>query len=266
MGLKRLDWDQLTETPIVFYVDADNHIGLQQLLSDSVKFRRRFTLAHLKKLTGWDEVLTANQAKSARLWIQRTSQEEKRRLFRSRPSTFDKHPERAAREVLEALPKAALKYLRLEKNRWELIGSEREFVVYQDQLLELNRLTRLLRLPFAFSDIDGLDDWSRRSRGNELWDIFKGHTEKYTPADLKRAHEASSANLSELARSTMLGCFYCLSIDSAADYLDWATANEIGPEQRGLQCMRCGIDSILGDDSGFPINEEFLTIMHNYWF
>jgi hypothetical protein len=31
-------------------------------------------------------------------------------------------------------------------------------------------------------------------------------------------------------------------------------------------CPRCGIDSVLGDRSGFPISAEFLGEMHRYWF
>jgi hypothetical protein len=31
-------------------------------------------------------------------------------------------------------------------------------------------------------------------------------------------------------------------------------------------CARCGIDSVIGDKSGFPIAREFLAEMQRYWF
>ncbi len=31
-------------------------------------------------------------------------------------------------------------------------------------------------------------------------------------------------------------------------------------------CPYCGIDSVLGDNEGFPITQEFLRTMNNEWF
>jgi hypothetical protein len=31
-------------------------------------------------------------------------------------------------------------------------------------------------------------------------------------------------------------------------------------------CPSCGIDSVIGDASGFPITEEFLAAMESRWF
>jgi hypothetical protein len=31
-------------------------------------------------------------------------------------------------------------------------------------------------------------------------------------------------------------------------------------------CPRCGIDSVIGDQSGFPITPEFPERMKRYWF
>jgi hypothetical protein len=44
---------------------------------------------------------------------------------------------------------------------------------------------------------------------------------------------------------------------------DEADINETG--QTAL-CPRCGIDSVLGSASGYPINREFLQKMNEYWF
>ena len=31
-------------------------------------------------------------------------------------------------------------------------------------------------------------------------------------------------------------------------------------------CPSCGIDSVIGESSGFPITEEFMREMNSYWF
>ena len=41
------------------------------------------------------------------------------------------------------------------------------------------------------------------------------------------------------------------------------TPNDVGTT---AICPRCGIDSVLGDRSGFPISAEFLSEMQRYWF
>ncbi|MCE7962609.1 MAG: hypothetical protein DYH05_08955 [Acidobacteria bacterium ACB1] len=31
-------------------------------------------------------------------------------------------------------------------------------------------------------------------------------------------------------------------------------------------CPKCGIDSVIGSNSGYPINDEFLRRMRSHWF
>lgn len=31
-------------------------------------------------------------------------------------------------------------------------------------------------------------------------------------------------------------------------------------------CPKCGIDSVIGDVSGFPIEATFLAVMRDFWF
>jgi hypothetical protein len=31
-------------------------------------------------------------------------------------------------------------------------------------------------------------------------------------------------------------------------------------------CPKCGIDSVLGDACGYPLTEDLLSRMHQYWF
>lgn len=60
--------------------------------------------------------------------------------------------------------------------------------------------------------------------------------------------------------SRLCGCFYCGAIFPPSEIMDW------GDEGRTALCARCGIDSVIGDRSGFPITSEFLGQMNHYWF
>jgi hypothetical protein len=37
-------------------------------------------------------------------------------------------------------------------------------------------------------------------------------------------------------------------------------------EEKMAFCPYCGIDSVIGSKSGFPITKIFLEAMHKYWF
>ncbi len=62
----------------------------------------------------------------------------------------------------------------------------------------------------------------------------------------------------------MCGCFYCLEIYSPVEITRWIDERD-GVGTCAL-CPRCGIDSVIGSASGYPITEEFLKKMHHYWF
>lgn len=81
--------------------------------------------------------------------------------------------------------------------------------------------------------------------------------------DLKRAHRHSSLHREELLRSTVCGCFYCLSIFPPAEISDWTDGSPVGLT---ALCPKCGIDSVIGSESGYDISIEFLTRMHEAWF
>ena len=69
-------------------------------------------------------------------------------------------------------------------------------------------------------------------------------------------------NRDELRRSDVCGCFYCGQIYSPKIMSEWV------PDVDGQTdvCPFCGIDSVIGDASGYPIQKEFLDRMHRYWF
>jgi hypothetical protein len=85
-----------------------------------------------------------------------------------------------------------------------------------------------------------------------------------TQPDYVQAHKHSSYHREEIISSKICGCFYCLATFSPNEIIDWIDEKDnIG--QTAL-CPRCGIDSVIGIESGFPISQEFLKKMHQYWF
>ncbi len=74
------------------------------------------------------------------------------------------------------------------------------------------------------------------------------------------AHKHSSNHKQEISSSESCGCFYCLQIFAPSEVKDWVDAGGTA------LCPFCGIDSIIGSASGFPITKEFLTTMQEHWF
>ena len=80
-------------------------------------------------------------------------------------------------------------------------------------------------------------------------------------SDYIEAHAYCFNNKPELEKDFSCGCFYCLQIFSPAEIIEWVK------DLRGSAiCPYCGIDSVIGAGSGYPITTEFLKQMHDYWF
>lgn len=94
-----------------------------------------------------------------------------------------------------------------------------------------------------------------------LGDVYlKG---KRTMDDIINAHKFSSDNYDALKNETLCGCFYCISIFNPEEIEGWLG----DPDGRKTAvCPHCGIDSVIGESSGYPITEDFLKEMKNYWF
>ena len=86
------------------------------------------------------------------------------------------------------------------------------------------------------------------------WDI--------SPSPIVRAHKHGHKNRDEILRSEACGCFYCLRVYPPSRIDDWV---EDKPIPTAI-CPACGIDSVIGSASGFPINKEFLEKLRAYWF
>ena len=77
---------------------------------------------------------------------------------------------------------------------------------------------------------------------------------------LESAYCHAKSHRAELAASTHCGCYFCFNKFAFTTIARWTDA-----DQTAL-CPRCGIDAVLGDASGFPIEERFLRRMHTQWF
>ena len=75
------------------------------------------------------------------------------------------------------------------------------------------------------------------------------------------AHKYSSNHCDKLMQDSLCGCFYCLKIFSPNEICEWV--EDIGGT---ALCPYCCVDSVIGEHSGYPITEEFLSKMNEYWF
>ena len=75
------------------------------------------------------------------------------------------------------------------------------------------------------------------------------------------AHGHCRENRSELASSHVAGCFYCCSTFQPNTIEFWLDGDQTA------ECPQCGIDSVIGDASGFPAaDKQFLKNMNEFWF
>jgi len=74
------------------------------------------------------------------------------------------------------------------------------------------------------------------------------------------AHKHCLRHRAELEASDVCGCFYRLAIFQPKETTEWTDDNQTA------LCPKCGIDSVIGSASGYPITNEFLQRMHDRWF
>lgn len=81
--------------------------------------------------------------------------------------------------------------------------------------------------------------------------------------DLENAHKLSAENKEQIAKSSLCGCFSCCKIFTPDKIEDWIQ------EKNGKEsaiCPYCYSDTILGNASNYPVNENFLRAMNERWF
>ncbi|MFC7370963.1 cytoplasmic protein [Fictibacillus iocasae] len=77
----------------------------------------------------------------------------------------------------------------------------------------------------------------------------------------KGPHDFSYKNRELLEKDQICGCFYCLKIFHPSEIDEWEGENE-----DTAFCPYCGIDSVIGESSGYHITKEFLVKMNTEWF
>lgn len=81
--------------------------------------------------------------------------------------------------------------------------------------------------------------------------------------DVILAHEHVWHNYPKIKDDKICGCIYCLKIFKPSEIYDWTIEPNGG---HTALCPYCNIDSVIGESSGYPITEEFLKKMNEYWF
>lgn len=78
--------------------------------------------------------------------------------------------------------------------------------------------------------------------------------------DIIEAHKFSIHHREQIEQSEKCGCFYCTAIFDPKEINFWIDSNDTAI------CPYCAIDSVIGDQSGYPITKEFLSAMNKKWF
>jgi len=89
--------------------------------------------------------------------------------------------------------------------------------------------------------------------------------EKYGIECLKSAHKHSIYHQKEIMESDVCGCFSCKQIFQPKEIFNWCDKDN--PKGATAMCPYCYVDSVIGSESGYPVDEqEFLEEMNEYWF
>jgi hypothetical protein len=76
----------------------------------------------------------------------------------------------------------------------------------------------------------------------------------------RKAYESASNHRLQVEASKRCGCFNCKTTFPAAEVVAWDDTTQTA------LCPRCGVDAVIGDASGEPVNDlTFLRKMHTYW-
>ncbi len=89
-------------------------------------------------------------------------------------------------------------------------------------------------------------------------------SENYSDAAIT-AHGFSSNHKAALEKDKICGCFCCLAIFDPVEIEEWIISPKGDPKGTAI-CPYCGVDSIIGESSGYPITKKFLQEMKNCWF
>ncbi len=90
---------------------------------------------------------------------------------------------------------------------------------------------------------------------------------------LNEIYKHSFDNKAEIERSQACYCIYCKEEFSSGEIKNWVVNGRQGkplrrnaiPEETAL-CPKCGIDSVIGDASGYEMTPALIHAMHEFWF
>ena len=85
------------------------------------------------------------------------------------------------------------------------------------------------------------------------------NTEQKCESDYITAHEYCMFNRRLIEHDKRCGCFHCLKVFDTKE-LEWVDFDLTA------LCPYCGIDAVIGESAGYPLIEEFLEKMRDYWF
>lgn len=107
------------------------------------------------------------------------------------------------------------------------------------------------------------------SQSNEMHASDSNATGYPTP-DHIAAHKRSSIHRAEVLASEICGCFHCRATFPPTEIEDWVDERPMGDGNSShgetALCPKCGIDSVIGSASGFPITPDLLRRMNAHWF
>ena len=114
---------------------------------------------------------------------------------------------------------------------------------------------------------------SQHAIWEKMWATIRQRSEERRKAEpeLVLAHKQCSDNRVAISQSSLCACFYCRkTFPGEAIQAWWDQPDDAvnGEEAFGMTavCPFCGIDSVLGDQCGYELSEEFLRRMEQFWF
>ncbi|MEM0999058.1 MAG: hypothetical protein AAGN35_18505 [Bacteroidota bacterium] len=90
--------------------------------------------------------------------------------------------------------------------------------------------------------------------------LYTGLLAKQPVARLAEAHEHSVYNRAALAQSDQAACYYCRTTFAASEVAEFTD------DAQTALCPYCGIDAVLPETAGYPLDYMTLRALHQYWF
>lgn len=84
--------------------------------------------------------------------------------------------------------------------------------------------------------------------------------------DAYQAHRLANNHKPELESDRVCGCFCCGQIFFPSEITEWIIVNNPCDRRGTAICPHCGVDSVIGESSGYPITDDFMKAMNQIWF